>query len=382
MKITGIIAEYNPFHNGHAYQLEFAKTFSDTVIVVMSGSFVQRGDVAIFDKYSRTEIALKNGADIVFELPVVFSMSTAERFAFGGVSILNSLNVVDFLLFGSECGDIDILKKSAKFLEAEPPEISAKIKKLMDEGISFPKARELAFSNLIPSSLLSSPNNILALEYIKKLYSLNSDITPVTLKRIGEGYHSKNLDSEFMSATAVRNAVLNKSFSYEPFSNAPIHRLDKLSIPVLYNIRKNKEEAFRNISDVSEGLQNRIIKASDKASSIEELVSLVSTKRYTDTKIRRIILASLLGIKSSLLTETPEYVRLLGATKNGFEVLKQIKEKSELKIITKTADFKEKNEMFEKDILSSDIYDLTSDSPKGSGQDFKNSPVIIGGKYE
>lgn len=382
MKITGIIAEYNPFHAGHAYQLEFAKTFSDAVIVIMSGSFVQRGDIAIFDKYSRTHVALNSGADIVFELPVVFSMSTAERFAFGGISILDSLNVIDYLLFGSECGDIEALKKSAKLLVNEPPEISKKIKKLMDEGLNFPKAREIAFSGLIPPTLLSSPNNILGLEYIKKLYSLNSSITPITQKRAGEGYHSKNLNSELASATAIRAAILNKNYSYEQFSNSPIHRLEKLDSCVLYNIRKNKDAAFSNIADVSEGLQNRIIQAADKASSINELVSLVSTKRYTDSKIRRIILSSLLGIEANLAKKAPKYARLLGATEKGFEVLKDIKEKSDLKIITKTADFKEKDENFEKDILSTDIYDLTSDLPKGSGQDFKNSPVIIGGKYE
>lgn len=382
MKITGIIAEYNPFHNGHAYQLEFAKKFSDAVVVVMSGSFVQRGDVAIFDKFSRTEIALKNGADVIFELPVVFSMSTAERFAFGGVSILNSLNVLDFLLFGSECGDIDALKSAAHLLENEPPEISEKIKTLMDKGFNFPKARELAFSGVIPSHLLSSPNNILGLEYIKKLYSLNSSIIPVTQKRMGEGYHSKNINSEFMSATAIRNAIFNENYSYDVFSGSPVHRLSRLDFPVLYNIRKNKEEAFFNIPDVSEGLQNRIIQFAGSASSIDELVSLVSTKRYTDTKIRRIILSSLLGIEADLLKETPKYARLLGATKKGLEVLKEIKAKSNLKIITKAADYKEEDEMFKKDILSTDIYDLTSDRPCGSGQDFKNSPVIIGGKYE
>ena len=268
MKITGIIAEYNPFHNGHAYQLEFAKTFSDAVIVVMSGSFVQRGDVAIFDKYSRTKAALNHGADIVFELPVVFSMSVAERFAFGGVSILDSLNVVDFLLFGSECGDIDALKAGAKLLEYEPVEVSERIKNLMDEGFNFPKAREIAFSGLIPPALLSSPNNILGLEYIRKLYSLNSSITPVTQKRVGEGYHSKNLNSEFISATAIRNAILNENYSYEPFLKSPVHRLEMLSSAVIYNIRKNKEAAFFNIADVSEGLQNRIIQAADKSASI------------------------------------------------------------------------------------------------------------------
>ncbi len=382
MKITGIIAEYNPFHNGHMLQLEYAKSFSDAVIVVMSGSFVQRGDVAVFDKHSRAKSALSHGADIVFELPVVFSISTAERFAFGGVSILNNLNVIDFLLFGSESGDIEALKQGAELLLNEPVDVSKKIKKLMSDGLSFPKARELAFSGLIPPTLLSSPNNILGLEYIKKLLEFNSSIVPITQKREGEGYHSKNLGSKFSSATAIRNAILTENYSYELFSNCPVHRLEKLDTALIYNIRKNKENAFLDTPDISEGLQNRIIEASKKANTIDELISLVLTKRYTETKIRRIILSSLLGINSNLQKKEPQYAKLLGATKKGLEALKEIKEKSSLKIITKTADFKEKDEMFEADILSTDIYDLTSDCPSGSSQDFKNSPVIIGGNYE
>lgn len=382
MKVTGIIAEYNPFHNGHAYQLEYAKSISDAVIVVMTGNFVQRGDVAIFDKFNRAEMALKNGADLVFELPVAFSMNTAERFAFGGVSILDSLNIVDFLLFGSESGDIKLLENSAKLLENEPLEISEKIKEFLGEGLSFPKARELAFSELIPSSLLSKPNNILALEYIKQLYRLNSKIKPCTLKRKGEEYHSLDFSSDFSSASALRNAILNENFSYVPFLNCPIHRLNRLDNAVLYNIRKNGVNALENISDISEGLENRIIKAASKAGSIEELISIVNTKRYTDARVRRIILSSLLGITSSLSKKPPTYARLLGSTKCGLLLLKEIKQKSNIKIITKTADFKDDNEMFKKDILSTDIYDLSSDKPEGAGIDFKNSPIIIGGNDE
>ncbi len=380
MKVTGIIAEYNPFHSGHAYQLKFAKTFSDAVIVVMSGSFVQRGDVAIFDKWSRSDTALKNGADLVLELPVVFSMNTAERFAFGGISILDKIKITDYVLFGSECGNIDKLLTAASLLENEDTEISEKIRNFMSFGDSYPVARQKAYESVIDSSLLSSPNNILGLEYIRQLYRKNSKIKPVTLKREGADYHENTLKAEFPSATALRNAIINEGYEYELFYGSDIHRIENLYSAILYNIRKNGQNAFSDIFDVSEGIENRIILASQTAKSFNDLINKVNTKRYTDAKIRRIILSSLLGLNSSLSKSDPCYIRVLGATKTGFELLKKIKSKSNVNIITKTADFKEKNLMFEKDILSTDIYDLSADSPGGFGRDFKQSPIIYGGK--
>ena len=381
MKVTGIIAEYNPFHKGHEYQLNFAKSISDAVVVVMSGSFVQRGDVAVFDKYIRTKIALEHGADLVLELPVVFSLNTAERFAFGGISILNSLNIIDFLLFGSESGNIEILQNAAHILETEPEEVSAKIKTLLNEGISYARARETAYSEIIDSSLLSNPNNILALEYLRQLYRKKSNITPLTQKRIGSSYHEQKTENDFPSATAIRNAIINDGFLYPLFDTAVIHRLSNLDTPMIYNIRKNKKDAFSGLLDVCEGIENRIISASNSAKSIDEIVSLVSTKRYTNSRIRRILLSSLLGINSDLSLHEPKYIRVLGATKAGFSLLKEIKKNSTIDIITKTADYKKQNLMFEKDILATDIYDLSSDILQGGGCDFKTSP-IIGGNYE
>lgn len=381
MKVTGIIAEYNPFHKGHEYQLKFAKSISDAVIVIMSGSFVQRGDVAIFDKYIRTKIALEHGADLVLELPVVFSLNTAERFAFGGISILNQLNIVDFLLFGSESGNIKELQNATQILENETDEVSNRIKNLLNNGMSYARARESAYSGMIDSSLFSEPNNILALEYLRQLYRTKSPITPITQKRIGCGYHEENLNSDFPSATAIRNSILNDGFLYPLFKKSVVHRLKNLDTVVLYNIRKNKKNAFSDIFDVSEGIENRIINASNSAKNIDELVSLVSTKRYTNSRIRRILLSSLLDLNASLSLQEPDYIRVLGATNIGFSLLKEIKKNSSIDIITKTADYKKANLMFEKDILASDIYDLSSDILQGGGCDFKTSP-ITGGKYE
>lgn len=374
MKVTGIVAEYNPFHKGHEYQLNYAKTISDAVVVVMSGSFVQRGDVAIFDKYTRADVALKHGADLILELPVVFSLNSAERFSYGAVAILDKLNIIDYILFGSESGDIEKLQHAAMLIENEPENVSNRIKELLDKGESFAYARETAFSDIIDSSLLSSPNNILALEYIRQLIKRHSKIKPITQKRAGSGYHEKELNEAFPSATALRHAILNDNFSYSLFSKAVIHRLERLDNLILYNIRKNKQAAFHNISEVSEGIENRIINTN--AGSINCLVDLTYSKRYTKARVRRILLSSLLGLNSSLSKKEPEYIRVLGATKTGLSLLKEIKNKSDLDIITKTADYKKDNPMFEKDILASDIYDLSGDILTGAGTDFKTSPVI------
>ena len=377
MKVTGIIAEYNPFHEGHAYQLKTAKSMSDAVIVIMSGCFVQRGDVAIYDKFKRAEVALKNGADLVIELPVVFSSSTAERFAYGGVCLLHKTNIVDFLLFGSESGDLKALESAAEILENEPESVSLNLKNLLNEGLSYPKAREIAYKDFIEPTLLSSPNNILGIEYIRQLIRLNSKIKPVTLKRQGAGYHDKDFKKEFPSATALRSAIINEDFSYEPFKNDCVHTLKNLETAIIYNIRKNKEMAFSNIFDVSEGIENRLVRAASEYSSIEDIINHCTTKRYTRTKLQRILIASLLGINSELSKQEPEYIRVLGTTETGFSLINKIKELSALKIITKVADFKDENKMFEKDILATDIFDLSSSSPQGAGRDFKTTPIIL-----
>ena len=183
MKISAVIAEYNPFHYGHKYQLENMKQASDAIAVIMSGPFVQRGEAAITDKWTRAEAALLNGADAVFELPVIYALNTAQSFAFGAVDVLNRTNIIDELWFGSECGQLDKLSAAADILENEPKEVSKKIKKLTAGGMLFPKARETAVRGFVPDGgILSMPNNILAVEYIRALMRKNSKIKPITLK--------------------------------------------------------------------------------------------------------------------------------------------------------------------------------------------------------
>ncbi len=379
MKTAGIIAEYNPFHSGHKYQIELLKKDFDAIVIIMSGSFVQRGEAAVFDKWSRCNVALKNGADLVIELPVAFSAATAERFAFGAVSILNSINVINSLSFGSECGDIQKLKDSALTLINEPDYISEKIKKLVSSGIGYAAAREQAYHGIIDSDILKSPNNLLSLEYIRHLILLNSDITPITHKRIGGAYHDTNINTEYASASAIRQQILNNNYKYEEFNGCSIHRTQNLFPVIAYNLRTKGTSAFNDIFDVTEGIENRIINSCNSSLSFDELINTVCTKRYTKSKIRRILLSALLGITNNMVQESPEYFRVLGASQTGIRLLSEIKEKSQIQIITKAADFKNFNKMFDTDILSTDIYELCSENPKSFGLDFKNSP-IIGGK--
>ena len=217
MKTAGIIAEYNPFHTGHEYQINYIKEKlrTDYVVIAMSGDFVQRGTPALFSKYVRAEMALRSGADLVLELPVSISSASAELFARGGVQLLDGLGVTDILCFGSECGDTDALMELAKILANEPEDFQTALRRNLKNGMTFPKARSMALSAVFPESekyqqLLSSPNNILGIEYCKAILRENSSISPVSIKREGNDYHENTLsENHFPSASAIRNAILD-----------------------------------------------------------------------------------------------------------------------------------------------------------------------------
>lgn len=385
MKVCAVICEYNPFHNGHKYQLDWIKKEYDGVVCIMSGAFVQRGEPAVFDKWTRANAAVLNGVDLVVELPVCYAVNTAERFAFGAVSIADKMKIIDALCFGSESGDESELKNAAKLLYNEPFEVSENIKRLMKTGVNFPTARELAFAELIDISLLKEPNNILALEYIKALIALKSTIKPVALKRKDSSYHETVPSSNITSATAIRNLIYtNGNFEnyvpqnccelYEKITPSNIDELDNI---LLYLLKTTSPEELSKISDVSEGLENRLIDAANNCNSFDELCSFIKSKRYTYTKISRILMSIILKLDKELSKAEPEYLRVLAMNKIGMELLNKIKEKSELTIITKPADFKGFNKSFDLDILSGDIYSLCAkDSPKNP-RDFLNSPVII-----
>ncbi|ADD02552.1 protein of unknown function DUF795 [Thermoanaerobacter italicus Ab9] len=394
MKILGIIVEYNPFHNGHLYHLQTSKelTKCDYTVAVMSGNFVQRGEPAIVDKWKRTMMALKAGVDLVIELPVVYATSTAENFAYGAVKLLDSLKIIDCISFGSEKGELSELIKIAEILLEEPIHYRKALKEYLKTGITFAKARELALKKVTNKNeiekILQTSNNILAIEYLKALKKIDSSITPFTIKRRGSLYTSLELKGEFASASSIRKHIFEKgledlekyipNFSKEILQSSfekkqgPVS-LEDFSNILIYLLRNHIP--LNHIFDVSEGLENKIYKASYKTNNIEELIKLIKSKRYTESRIKHILTHLLLKIDKQIFEEFdgPNYIRVLGFNEKGKKVLKEIKKKSSLPIITKVSQYKSKlsnTKMFEKDLFATDTYTLAYKNSSIAGLDF------------
>ena len=379
MNIMAVICEYNPFHLGHEYQLKTHRDFlsSDGVVCLMSGSFVQRGAPAVFDKWTRAKMAVLCGADLVLELPVVYAAQSAMRFAVGAVSLLNALGCVDFLSFGSECGDLEQLCKAAEVVFSK--DFAGLAAAEMKNGISYPAARSAAIKAHFPAlnhSLLETPNNILALEYLNALHRLKSEIKPVTIKRNGAYASASQIRERLACGQDILNfipkpaAVLNA----KSFDNAAFDHI------VLYQFRRETGESLRKIADVAEGLENRFLKFAHESTSADELAELVKTKRYTRTRIDRIIVNTLLGITDADTEIAPQYARVLAFNKRGTEILNEMGKTSKIPIITKTAnavpDNPQYRRMLEKDLLATDIYALLTPH-KRAGLDYKNTPVYV-----
>ncbi len=381
MKTAAIICEYNPFHNGHKYLIEQAKTSNDTVVCIMSGSFVQRGDIAIFDKWTRAHQALLSGADLVVELPVCFSLNSAERFAYGSINLADNMNVIDTLFFGSECGDANTLLNAANILLNEPLEVSAKIKKYMSDGMRHPVARTKAYSDILESSIIGEPNNILGIEYIKALISKNSPISFQTVKRNSVSHDDLNPSGNYASASAIRKLIEENGDIKELVPKKIISlykkpaKLNGLDEILRYKILNMTTKELAEINGVSEGLENRIKMACKECMSFDEISTFVKSKRYTLSRIRRTLLSVLVGVDKEVATAPPSYLRVLGANSKGRKILSEIKKKSDLTIITKTADFKNFNKSLEYDITATDIYNIIQG--KKTGEDFYRSPIMI-----
>lgn len=372
MKTMAVICEYNPFHNGHKYQLTEHKRElgADSVVCLMSGSFVQRGAPAVYDKWTRAQDAVNNGADLVIELPVVYSAQSAQRFSYGAVKLLDKLGVVDFLSFGSECGDIDELTHAANIINSQ--EFKALLEEKLKTGLSYPAARtEVLKENYfkIDKSLIDSPNNILALEYISALKSINSTIVPKTIKR----------NQSFASASSIRDKMDKGESVGEliPTNVRETYNKKAYDNLVLYHFRKERPEALQKICDMAEGLEYKFKKVSQNAISCDELAEGVKSKRYTRTRIDRICVNSLLGIEDCHTELEPQYARILAFNSKGQELLARMKKVSQIPIITKVADAipntDEYKIMFEKDLLATDIYSILANKP--AGLDYKTSPI-------
>ena len=396
MNLLGLIVEYNPFHNGHLYHLNESKKITNAThtIAVMSGNFMQRGTPALLDKFTRAEMAVKNGVDLVVELPTLYACQSAEIFAHGGISLLNSLNCVNSVCFGSEIGNIDILYLISKILIDEPIDFKNKLKDYLDEGLPFPKARASALFYYITKNklydtseedllnMLNSPNNILGIEYIKSILKLNSKIKPYTINRINSGYNSLNVNDSICSASAIRNALKNNSLNTINYTMPKdtydiINRVIESGFnlvynedfyQILYSIIIRDKDNLTDYFEVNEGIENKIYNSIFKCHNIESLQNEIKSKRYTMTKISRTLNNIMLGIKGDDILKTKDltnipYVRVLAFNEKGCEILKEIKKNSEIEVITKFSKIKYINSnifntLINYDIKATNMYNL------------------------
>lgn len=408
-KVLGIVCEYNPFHNGHLYHLEELKkiTGSNYSIAIMSGNFTQRGSTAIIDKWSRTETALKAGIDLVIELPTLYAISSAENFADGAIHILDSLKIVDYVGFGAETSDIDVLDNIADVLYNEPRAYKTLLSHELNKGISFPKAREnalLIYLNNIRKyvNVVSAPNNILGIEYIKALKKYKSIIKPISIARFEAGHNDLSYHSNIASGTTIRNIIKNGNFDIlrrlVPESSYSIlmdnikqtHIVPDLSVferQIFYNLRKMSIEEIRNLPDVTEGLEFSIKKAANSCNSIYEFLNIIKSKRYTSTRLQRILLYSLLGITKKdmeLSRKVTPYIRVLGLNNKGKFMISEIaKANPKLEIITSVKRFldssnnKNLKTMLNKDIFATDVYTLGFTYDSCSNLDFTKKIITL-----
>lgn len=427
MKIVGLITEYNPFHNGHLYHIQEAKriTGADTAVVVMSGDYVQRGVPSVMPKRLRAEMALRCGASAVFELPVCYATGSAEYFAQGAVSLLDSLGCIDSLCFGSECNDLNTLSEIADILVREPQNYRALLKNNLKKGVSFPTARQTALSeytqNPVSTSILNDPNNILGIEYLKALKRQNSDITPFTIRRKGSHYHDTNLDSgNFSSASAIRSLLaysgsairtdsLGGSFENTSFSSIlgaleeqvpsscmellkdyhrvsyPIYQND-FSLLLKYKLLNKTPDSLTRYMDVSDELANRIYDKLDHFFNYKQFAELLKTKEITQTRINRALLHIMLGTKKVNFQEYPGkelhfYARLLGYRKDKQKIISHITAKSSLPVLMRLEDQKMLAETGQKilrnDILASNLYmSVVTDKFKTAFQNEYRQPIL------
>ncbi|WP_018132896.1 nucleotidyltransferase [Effusibacillus pohliae] len=363
MRVAGVVVEYNPMHNGHCYHLQKTKeiTGADAVVAVMSGHFLQRGEPAIVNKWARTEMALRNGVDLVLELPVVYSTQSARLFAFGAIATLHALGIVDALCFGSEQGDLRTLLQLAAIVAEPPAAMRTELEKALKRGLSYPAAFAQALYSYVQQEksldpdLVNHPNNMLGVEYLHALQKLNSPIRPYTIKRIAAGHHETAFQhAEIASATAIRRAIAERRpmHAYLPASNRAILQRefsegrgpvtwDSFTRPLFALIARSSAEELQAFTHFDkEGLASRIIEALPSASTVSQLIYQVKTRRYTWTRIQRALTALLLGMtKQQLqafdLEQGPDSIRVLGFTEKGRALLKQSASTCRVPIFTK-----------------------------------------------
>lgn len=406
LKILSIVTEYNPFHNGHKYHLRksLELTGCTHTLAIMSGNFLQRGEPSLMDKWTRAKSAVQNGIDLVIELPFVYSCQSADVFAYGSILHLNQLKGVDYISFGCENNNLDSLITIKNIIKDEPMEYKISLKKYLDSGLSFPKARELALSYLLKGEekIISSPNNILALSYLKWLDLFNSTIKPIPVKRQHAGYHDLEAVENIASATMIRNTLglTNNSQdikdyvtndTYQIMSNyEQYHAFNKFAnyfTLIKSNLLRASRDELINYFDINEGLENRIINVFGKSKSMDELIERIITKRYTSTRIKRVLVNHLLNhskinhynvYKNPLYTP---YIRILAFNEKGKDMINLFKKDSMAPIITNVSkSYSDLTQLqkyvMDKDILATDYYYLPIE-PSSYHMDYLKKPEII-----
>jgi len=359
MKISALIAEFNPFHLGHKLLVDNMKKHSDAVIAVMSGNFVQRGECAVFEKGERAKAAIENGVDLVLELPSVYALSSAEGFAKGGVKTLAACNIADELHFGSECGDIEKLSLCADILNEETPLFRSILSEKLKEGLSYPAARQQALQEIIPEgNLLSSPNNTLAIEYIREIKKSGLNIVPYTIKRIGSGYNDIEKNAAIPSASGIRHFLKEgqcvKEHMLYNYVDKPLF-MNAFDVIVAARLKAISKEELSSLYDCNAEIAARLKDAS-VYNTFEEIVSAASCKSYTQSRLRRILCNMITG-NSFEKIPSPTYIRPIAFNKKGGEILKNMKSTASLPIASRGAVLKN-DEIFSFECRCTDIYNL------------------------
>ena len=384
--MTGIIAEFKPLHSGHKYLIDEAKR-GGPVVCVISGNFVQRGDTAIFEKRVRAEMALKCGADLVIELPVCYSMSTAQNFAFGSISLLSAIGC-DNIIFGSESGKIQPLIESSEILCSQ--EFSKKLSTHLESGITFAKARQMAAEECgVPKGVLKGANNNLGIEYILAAKTINPKIKFKTIKRLGAMHDSTTLDDSYISASLIRQKIKENDFSsfekyipteiWEIFKNCNYSDITKIENAILAVLRTKTSEDLSFLPDLSEGLENKLFSQIKVALNLEQLYNDMKVKRYTHARIRRLVLSAFLGLDNHIFLKTPPYLRVLGFNKTGEEILRKQKINSPIPIILRANEIEklgtDAQYVFDAECRATDLYGLSLNKPICCGLEM-TAPLI------
>lgn len=404
MNVLAIIAEYNPMHNGHVFQINEAKKIAnaDFVITCMGGNFTQRGNTSIVSKFEKTKMALLNGSDMVIELPTIYSVSSSENFAYGAIKILKELNFVTHISFGIEEENIEKLQDIAELLQNEPLGYCKILKEQLDLGVSYPEARAKAVSiylnNIEYETIMHGSNNILAIEYLKQMKKQKANFVPIGIKRNKVSYNSTKIIEDYASSSAIRKFIYNNELlqiksvmpksAYEILINNIKNGtynidLNNYAKIIIYKLRTMSLKQISNLPDVNEGIENLIKSSADKTNNISELIKLVKSKRYTQTRIQRILIYALLNITKQdmkISKKTSPYIRVLGCTKKGQKLLKEIPQN---RLITSLKKYEQnklnKNitRMLEIDKSSTNIYTIPYTGNSTANSDYTNRFIII-----